>query len=268
MRINQIIISRWISGLVLGIFLIFGTLMGQGMASTPEVPLQVEGDRLTGHLSQVPLRTVLEQLQKQLGIKYEAPVEELNKVISVDLHQDKILPALAKILAQWDYAFTVNAAGRLQYLYVTPKAPPREAGSEMRNPSNVGLSNALGESDLGADHQMEPVQEEVGTPSFLPHEEESGENSLPASSSFSSSSDPEEIDGLRAPVVGVPMDIQPVPAGTTMPMVPASSGSGMQVTPPDNLPDMPIIPGTSYPPMEIEPVPTYLQEEMLRNMQP
>lgn len=256
---------RWIRGLALMVFLIFGALMGQGMALSPEVPIQVEGDRLTGHLSQVTLGTVLEQLQKQLGIKYEAPVEELNRVISVDLQQDKILPALAKILAQWDYAFTVNAAGRLQYLYVTAKAPPREAVSETRNPTDIGSSDVVGESGLSSDRQMEHGQEEMDTRSFLSQEGEPGDNFAPASSSFSS---PGESPGLRAPVVGVPMDIQPVPAGTTMPMMPPSSASGMQVTPPANSPDMPIIPATAYPPMEIEPVPSYLQEEMLRNMQP
>ena len=237
------------------------------MAMTPEVPLQVEGDRLTGHLSQVTLRTVLEQLQKQLGITYEAPVEELDKVISVDLQQDKILPALAKILAPWDYAFTVNAAGHLQFLYVTAKAPPGEVGSETRNPSDVGSSNALGKTGFSSDQQMEPVQEEVDTPPFLSHEGEPDANFSPSASSFSSSP-PGESPDLRDPFAGVPMDIQPVPAGTTMPMVPSSSDSGMQVTPSANLPDMPIIPATAYPPMDIEPVPDYLQEEMLRNMQP
>ena len=266
MKSKQRILSRWISGLVLVALLLLVGLRGGGVAMTTEGALQVEGDRLTGHLSQVTLRTVLEQLQKQLGIKYEAPVEELNKVISVDLQQDKILPALAKILAPWDYAFTVNAAGRLQFLYITPKAPPGEAVSETRNPSEVGTSNALGESGFSSDRQMEPVQEEVDIPSFPSHEGDPDANFSLSGSSFSSS--PGESPGLRAPVVGVPMDIQPVPAGTTMPMVPASIGSGMQVTPPANSPDMPIIPATSYPPMEIEPVPNYLQEEMLRNMQP
>ena len=261
MRSKQRIMSRLINGLVLVTFLLLVGLRGGGVAMTPEVPLQVEGDRLTGHLSQVTLRTVLEQLQKQLGITYEAPVEELDKVISVDLQQDKILPALAKILAPWDYAFTVNAAGHLQFLYVTAKAPPGEVGSETRNPSDVGSSNALGETDFSSAQQRE-----VDTPSFQSHDGEPGANLSPSDSSFSSSSG--ESPGLRGPVVGVPMDIQPVPAGTTMPMVPASSGSGMQVTPPANSPDMPIIPATAYPPMEIEPVPSYLQEEMLRNMQP
>jgi len=266
MRSRQGIMSRLINGLVLVAFLLLGTLIGQGMALTPEVPLHVEGDRLTGHLSQVTLRTVLEQLQKQLGVTYEAPVEELDKVISVDLQQDKILPALAKILAPWDYAFTVNAAGHVQFLYVTPKAPPGAAVSETRNPADVGSSQPLGETDLSSDRQREPGQDEVDTPSFLSHEGGADVNSSPSASSFSSS--PGESHGLSDPLVGVPMDIQPVPEGTTMPMVPASSGSGMQVTPPANLPDMPIIPATAYPPMDIEPVPSYLQEEMLRNMQP
>lgn len=263
MRSGQRIKSRWISGLVLVALLLLVGLRGWGGALTPEAPLQVEGDRLTGHLSQVTLRTVLEQLQKELGIKYEAPVEELNKFVSVNLRQDKILPALAKILAQWDYAFTVNAAGRLQFLYVTPKAPPGEAVSETRNPSGFGSSNAMGETGLRSDVQRDPEQEEVDSPSFLSHEGEPNGKVSPSASSFS-----EESPGLRAPAAGVPMDIQPVPPGTTMPMVPASSISGMQVTPPANTPDMPIIPATAYPPMEIEPVPSYLQEEMLRNMQP
>jgi hypothetical protein len=208
---------------------------------------------------------VLEQLHKQLGITYEAPVEELDKVISVDLQQDPILPALAKILAPWDYAFTVNAAGHVQFLYVTPKAPPGEAVSATRNPSDVGSSNALAETDFSSGQQRELEQGDGSdTASSLSHQPDA----MGAPSESAHSSSPGWSTGLRAPVAGVPMDIQPVPAGTTMPMVPASSGSGMQVTPPANPPDMPIIPATAYPPMEIEPVPSYLQEEMLRNMQP
>ncbi|MEO6202915.1 MAG: hypothetical protein ABIU05_19140, partial [Nitrospirales bacterium] len=145
-------------------------------------------------------------------------------------------------------------------------AAPGETVSETRHPSEVGSSNALGKTDFRSDRQREPMQVEVDAPSFQSHEGETDGNFSPSASSFSSS--PEGGSDLRAPVVGVPMDIQPVPAGTTMPMVPPSSGSGMQVTPPANAPDMSIIPATAYPPMEIEPVPGYLQEEMLRNMQP
>ncbi len=83
MRSTQRIMSKLLSGLVLVALLLLVGLRGGAVALTPEIPLQVEGNRLTGHLSQVTLRTVLEQLQKQLGVKYEAPVGELNKVIGI-----------------------------------------------------------------------------------------------------------------------------------------------------------------------------------------
>lgn len=246
------------------IFLILVIFGGRGLALTPELSLQVEGDRLTGHFSQVPLRTVLEQLQKQLGIAYEVPVGELDKVISVDLQQDPILPALAKILAPWDYAFTMNAGGHVQFLYVTPKAPPGDAASGTRNPPDVGPSNALAETEFSRGQQRNPEREAGGdTASSLFHEPDAMVS--PSGSALSSS--PGWSPGLRGPTAGGPMSIQPVPAGTTMPMVPASSGNGMQVTPPANSPNMPIIPATAYPQMDIQPVPSYLQEEMLRNMQ-
>ncbi|HBP86085.1 MAG TPA: hypothetical protein DD706_00120, partial [Nitrospiraceae bacterium] len=155
----------------------------------------------------------------------------------------------------------------LQFLYVTLKAPPGEAISETRYGSDGGYSNASGETDLNSEQSRDKGQEEVDTTDpYLSHEGEISENPPPSASSFSSS--PEESSDFSDPVVGLPMDIQPVPAGTTMPMVPASSGGGMEVTTPADSPDMPIIPATAYPPMEIEPVPDYLQEEMLRNMQP
>ena len=257
---------RWIKGLVLLTILLLAGYRGDTLASTLEVPLQVEGDRLTGHLSQVTLRTVLEQLQKQLGITYEAPAEELDKVISVDLQQDPILPALAKILAPWDYAFTVNAAGHLQFLYVTSKAPPAEAVSETSEPSDSIPSNTLDETGFNSLKPSDEGSNAGDTDSSLSYERELDPIRPPSSSAFDSPSG--EIPGSRTPMAVVPMPVQPVPDGTSMPLVPSSGGSGMHVTPPANPPDMPIIPSTSYPPMDIQPVPDYLQEEMLRNMQP
>jgi hypothetical protein len=214
----------------------------------------------------VTLRTVLEQLQKQLGIAYEAPAGELDKVISVDLQQAPILPALAKILAPWDYAFTVNAAGHLQFLYVTPKAPPAEAVSETSEPSEVIPSNALTETGFNPLKRSDQEGEAGDADPSL--SQERGPDRIRPPSSSAPDFPLGEIPGSRTPMAVVPMAIQPVPAGTTMPMVPANGGSGMQITPPANPPDMPIIPSTSYPPMDIQPVPDYLQEEMLRNMQP
>lgn len=257
---------RLIQRLALLIFLLLVGLKGGGWALTQETSLlKVEENRLTGHLSQVTLRTVLDQLQKELGIVYEAPAGELDKVISVDLQQDPILPALAKILATWDYAFTMNAAGHVQFLYVTPKAPPAEAVQETSEPSNVMPSNAMAETESNTITRSRTEPEVGDADSSLSQERES-HPILPSSSSpFASPLG--EASGLRSPAAGIPMAIQPVPKGTSMPMLPPS-GSGMQVTPPANPPNMPIIPATAYPPMDIQPVPDYLQEEMLRNIQP
>ena len=266
MSFSQRRMFRLINGLVLLTFLVLGGYRGEVLASTLEIPLQVEGDRLTGHLSQVTLRTVLEQLQQQLGITYEAPAEELDKVISINLQQDPILPALAKILAPWDYAFTVNAAGHLQFLYVTSKAPPAEAVPETSESPDGIPSNAPDETGFSSLRQSDDGKEAGDADPYLSHERELDPMRSPSSSGFESPSG--EMSGSRAPVAVVPMPVHPVPDGTTMPMVPSSGGSGMNVTPPANPPDMPIIPSTAYPPMDIQPVPDYLQEEMLRNMQP
>ena len=266
MSFSQRRMFKLINGLVLLTFLVLGVYRGEVLASTLEVSLQVEGDRLTGNLSQVTLRTVLEQLQKQLGITYEAPAGELDKVISVDLQQDPILPALAKILAPWDYAFTVNAAGHLQFLYVTSKAPPAEAVPETSESPDGIPSNTLDETGFSSLRQSDDGKEAGDADPYLSHEREFDPRESSSSSGFESPSG--EMSGSRAPVAVVPMPVQPVPDGTTMPMLPSSGGSGMNVTPPANPPDMPIIPSTAYPPMDIQPVPDYLQEEMLRNMQP
>ena len=265
MRFRQNTTSTLIKKLLLMIFFLLVGFNGKGWALTPEVPLQVEGNRLTAHLSKVTLRTVLEQLQKQLGVAYEVPEGELDTLISVDLEQTPILPALAKILAPWDYAFTVNAGGHLRFLYITPKAPPAEAVSERNDSSNNEMpSNSLAdtESSSGSD-----TERGVGDANPSLSYENEAAPILPHSSTPPGSS-PEEMHGIRPSVAGGPMAIQPVPEGTRMPMMPARGSSGMQVTPADSTPNMPIIPATAYPPMDIQPVPGYLKEEMLRSIQP
>jgi hypothetical protein len=265
MRYKQESKYSLIMGLLLVTFLLLGSLRAEGWALTTDTHLLVEGDRLTGHLSQVTLRTVLEQLQKQFGLTYEVPTSELDHVISIDLQQTPIIPALAKILAPWDYAFTVNGAGRLQFLYITPKAPPTEVISE-------GVSSDVMPANVVPDMGFNPSQPNnadggTGEADRSLYQENAGAPTQPRSST-SYPSFQEEFHGLKAPIASAPMAIQPVPEGTTMPMMPAGVGGGMQVTPATSTPNMPIIPATAYPPMDIQPVPGYLKEEMLRNIQP
>jgi hypothetical protein len=263
---KQRAMSPMIKGLVLSTFFLFGGFHGTGWASNPEIPLQVEGDRLTGNLPHVTLGAVLKQLQQQLGIDYEVPAEELDTVISVDLQQVPILPALARILAPWDYAFTVNAAGQLQFLYVTPKAPLADADREGRELSDGMPSNVVEESENRSRNRGQLEQSGGGAGLSLPHERGPAPTRSPSRSPGESS--PQEPRRPSAPVAVTPMPVQPVPDGAMMPIAPATGGAGMQVTPQANTPDMPIIPSTAYPPMDVQPVPEYMQQEMLRNMQP
>src|SRR5690606_9681917 len=104
MRGRQRLLTKLMFNLVVivGIHgLVLGGLKEKGWALPSEVPLQLEENRLTGHLSQVTLRSVLEQLRQQSGLAYEVPEEELEKTISIDLQQVPLLSALATILAPW-----------------------------------------------------------------------------------------------------------------------------------------------------------------------
>ena len=112
--------------LVVGIFLVglfLAGTSGVGLPSTVIEPLQIHHESITGSVSQLPLRLILDQFQEQLGVEYQAPKEELDQRVSVDLHGESLPQALAKILAQWDYALTIDSAGRVQEIFVMRKIP-------------------------------------------------------------------------------------------------------------------------------------------------
>lgn len=94
------------------------------LASDRQVPLYVDSGRLTSQLNQVPLRRVLVQLQKQLSLDYVTPDAELEKVILVRWQNESLPRAFSKILAHWDYAFTLNVAGNITRLHVMTKVWP------------------------------------------------------------------------------------------------------------------------------------------------
>jgi len=119
--------------LVLGMFLVSLFLVGHegfGLASTVIGPLQIHQESVTGSVSQWPLGLILDQFQKQLGIEYKAPKEELEQPVSVDLHGESLPQALAKILAQWDYALKIDPAGNVQEIFVVKKNPAEWPGEK------------------------------------------------------------------------------------------------------------------------------------------
>jgi len=123
--------------LVVGIFLVSLFLAGTsgvGLPSTVIEPLQIHHESVTGSVSQLPLRRILDQFQEQLGVEYKAPKEELEQRVSVDLHGESLPQALAKILAQWDYALTIDSAGRVQEIFVVRKIPTGDPGKKTIKP--------------------------------------------------------------------------------------------------------------------------------------
>lgn len=94
---------------------------GVGLASTVSGPLQIDHKSVSGTLTHVPLQIILDQFHKQLGIDYKASKAELEKPVSVVLHQESVEEALAIILAQWDYALQADATGHIQQIFVVRK---------------------------------------------------------------------------------------------------------------------------------------------------
>jgi len=118
-------IKRLFAGILLLSWLVLGN-GGIGVASETHSQLHFQGDRITGVLRQVPLRTVLEQLQEKLAIEYVVPGEELDKPVSANLAGGPVIKALSKILASWNYALQVDQQGRVQQIFVVAKMGPIE----------------------------------------------------------------------------------------------------------------------------------------------
>ncbi len=243
------------SGVLLGISLC--GLADWALASDRQIPLKVDSGRLTGQLNQVTLRTVLGQLHEQLGLDYVAPDIELEKVISVRLQKEPLPRALSKILAQWDYAFTLNAAGNITTLYVMAKVSPelslvdkmaKGRGSESPEQKASTLQK-YGLADQGLD---------------MERENQMNKNVL---SSDRQTNGKGRSSGQMFATRKVPMEIRPPAPGASMPILPAIS-KDMLITPGGSAPMMVIIPPTAYPPMNIQPVPNYMQQEMRLPLSP
>ncbi len=117
--------KRIVAGILLLSFLVLGN-GGIGVASEVQFLLQIKQDRITGVLTQVPLRAVLEQLQEKLAIEYVVPREELDRHVSVNLVGETMVKALSKILSPWDYALQTDQQGRVHQVFVVAKMRPIE----------------------------------------------------------------------------------------------------------------------------------------------
>jgi hypothetical protein len=238
-----------------------GVLLGISLCGLPDwalafdrqIPLHVDSGRLTGQLHQVSLRTVLAQLHKELGFDYVAPDAEMEKVISVRLQKEPLHRALSKILVQWDYAFTLNAAGKITTLHVMAKVSPE-----------VSLSNkkAEGWRQESFGQKSSALQRYELTEHGLDVERENQMNRN-MSRSEPQSHGKRRSGGQLFAIRNAPMEIRPPAHGASMPISPASNRD-MPITPAGrSARAMKIIPPTAYPPMNIQPVSKYMQQEML-----
>ncbi|HSF08546.1 MAG TPA: hypothetical protein VLA60_03970 [Nitrospirales bacterium] len=242
-------------GVLLGISLC--GLPDWGLASDLQIPLHVDSGRLTGQLNQVTLRTVLGQLHKELGLDYVAPDVELEKVISVRLQKEPLHRALSKILVQWDYAFTLNAAGNITTLHVMAKVSPEVSLSDKKAKgwgpeSSEEHANSLQKYGL-ADNGIDLVRENQMNKNVLRSNRRTNGKNV--------------SNGQVFAISNVPMEIRPPAPGASMP-ISAASSKAMLITPGSSGSVMEIIPPTAYPPMNIQPVSKYRQQEMLQPLNP
>jgi len=242
-------------GMLLGIGLC--GLPDWALASNRQIPLHVDSGRLTGQLNQVTLRTVLGQLHDQLGLDYVAPDAELEKVITVSFQKELLPRALSMILAQWNYAFTLDAAGNITTLHVMAKVQPDVPSPDTMVNNQGRESQEQNGRTLprqgGAHHGTGRTREHQLSKNVPLAPMPAGERTRKSRKVFTS--------------LDLSMDIRPPAPGTSMPILPANP-KGMQVTPAGSAQSMEIIPASAYPPMNIQPVPEYRQQEMLLPLSP
>ena len=215
--------QRLLAGILLLSWLVLGN-GSLGIASETHSLLQIQGDRITGVLTQVPLRTVLEQLHEKLAIEYDVPKEELDKLVSANLAGEPVIKALSKILGSWDYALQIDEQGRVHQIFVVAKIGPIEIGKNAVKTSKSKMA-------VFPKTKNESILTTPKAKVLLPEKEIT---SLPERDAKSSSKFFATSGNLR------PMVIQP------------SQGGPMSVQPSSNF--MQVIPASGYPPMDILPV--------------
>ena len=222
--------KQLVAGILLLSWLVLGSA-GIGVASETPSLLQFQGDRITGVLNHVSLRTVLEQFREKLAIEYVVPREELDKPVSANLGGEPVTKALSKILASWDYALQVDHQGRVHQIFVVTK------NGTIKNEKNPVKTSESKVAALPKNMtRSEPILLTSKTRVLLPEVEMTSNPERDAMASLSSEKLP-------------PMVIQPSQTG---PMSIQTSSTFMQV-----------IPASGYPPMEILPVSEEARREFM-----
>ena len=217
--------QRFLTGIFLLICLVAGN-GGYGIASETHSHVQIQGDRITGVLIQVPLRRVLDQLHEKLAVEYDVPEKELDKLVSVNLVGETVSNALTKVLSSWDYALRVDQKGRVHQIFVAAKIGPFETRKNAEKTSESQM--AIFPRKM---MESEPIYKTSNPNILLSRAEIPSQPEKDAISTLNFLGTSEKIR---------PMVIQSSPR---TPMSIQSSSNFMQV-----------IPASGYPPMDILPV--------------
>ncbi len=222
--------------LVAGILLLGWLVLGNGslgIASETHSPLGIQRDRISGVLTQVPLRMILDQLQEKLAINYVAPREELDKPVSVNLTGEPVSNALSKILASWDYALQVDQQGTVHQIFVVAKMEP--TAIEENAITTFESKKAIFSGKIMS---SEPI---LSTPRAVV--------SLPEVDVIQH---PEENALVTPMFVERPHSLEPM-------VIQSPQGKSMNIQPSSNF--MEVIPASGYPPMNILPASEDAQRE-------
>ena len=226
--------SRVVAGLLFLSWLFLGN-GSLGLASETRSQLKIEGDSITGALIQVPLHSVLEELNEKLGIEFEVPKQELDKLVSANLNGESVSKSLSKILSSWDHAFQVNGQGRVQQIFVVSKILPTEI---QKNTLGTSGSSMAIFAKAKAKNESPIMAPNPGISILQAEKPSNPENVVKSFPNFG-----------KTPETILPMPIQ-------QPVV-----SAMNIQSSSNF--MQIIPASGYPPMEILPVSDEAQREFI-----
>lgn len=225
---------------------------GGAPASESISQLSVKAGRLTGRLTHVTLRTVLEQLEKQLNIRSMVPDEELDTRVSLMVNNEPIAEALAKMLAPWDYAFSLDAGGNITTLYIMAKELPEMTLADAR-PSGGKSENAGRNGREFLSHERSGLESSMRTSNQL----EKADSLFPQSGGGRE----ERLAANPWASLAVQMEIMPPTPGATTVIFPPEEKK-MPLIPVNRSQSMEIIPPAADSSMNIQPVPEHVKQEM------
>jgi hypothetical protein len=149
MRLNQLT--------VLVLMAAVGQSVGQADVNDPVQPawvLSLDGDHLTVHLDEVPLRRVLAELARQGGFRVQLSERLDAPVVSAHFERLPLEEGLERLLAGWSYAVFHAASpgepGRstarriTEVLLLAPAGPPQEAVQEGYRPDATAALESPG----------------------------------------------------------------------------------------------------------------------------